>query len=192
VLTHDVSQRPHANDVEPVQASDEQMFNAVVTPHLVDAYRLARWLTGNFADADDVVQESCLRAMKGLTTFTGHSAKAWVFAIVRNTAFDWMERNRPNALILGDDLEHAERSSAEAPRAVSPEADLIAQADARLLQTAIADLPATFRETLVLRECNDMSYRAIAEATGVPLGTVMSRLARARALLFERIGKDSR
>jgi RNA polymerase sigma-70 factor (ECF subfamily) len=93
-------------------------------------------------------------------------------------------------LVLTDDLESAERSCADAPRAESPEADLIAQADAELLQNAIADLPATFREALVMREFNDMSYREIAEATGAPVGTVMSRLARARALLIERIGKE--
>jgi RNA polymerase sigma-70 factor (ECF subfamily) len=190
MLTRDASQRPHANDDEPSRGFDERMFNAVVTPHLDDAYRFARWLTGNAADAEDVVQESCLRAMKGLTNFNGHSAKAWLVAIVRNTAFTWMARNRPKALVLTDDLESAERSCADAPRAESPEADLIAQADAELLQNAIADLPATFREALVMREFNDMSYREIAEATGAPVGTVMSRLARARALLIERIGKE--
>lgn len=189
MMTRDVSQRPHAND-EPGRAFDERTFNAVVTPHLDDAYRLARWLTGNSADAEDVVQESCLRAMKGLTKFTGHSAKAWLIAIVRNTAFTWMARNRPKALVLADDLESAESSSPDAPRAESPEAALIAQADAALLQTAVADLPAIFREALVMREFNDMSYREIAEATGAPVGTVMSRLARARALLIERIGKE--
>jgi len=186
LLTRDVSQRPPANDDE----ASERMFNAVVTPYLDDAYRFARWLTGNFADADDVVQESCLRAMKGLTQFTGRSAKAWVIAIVRNTAFNWMEQNRPDALILGDDLEFAELCSAQAPRVASPEAALIAQADKALLQTAVADLPAVFRETLFMREFNDMSYREIAEATGVPVGTVMSRLARARALLIERIARE--
>lgn len=189
LLDHDVSQRPHVNDDEPIQAFDERTFNAVVTPYLDDAYRFARWLTGNFADADDVVQESCLRAMKGLTHFEGHSARAWVIAIVRNTAFNWMEQSRMNALFLDDDLESAERS-AEAPRALSPEAVLISQAEALLLKTTIANLPANFRETLVMREFKDMSYREIAEATGVPVGTVMSRLARARALLIERIGKE--
>ncbi len=189
-MTRDVSQHSHANDDKPGRAFDERMFNAVVTPHLDDAYRFARWLTGNTADAEDVVQESCLRAMNGLHKFGGRSAKAWLVAIVRNTAFTWMARNRPKTVVLTDDLEPAERASAEAPQAKSPEADLIAQADAALLQKAIADLPARFRETLVMREFNDMSYREIAEATGAPVGTVMSRLARARALLIERIGKE--
>src|SRR5271166_6501278 len=157
-MTRDVSQRQHANDDKPGRAYDERMFNVVVTPHLDDAYRFARWLTGNTADAEDVVQESCLRPINGLDKFRGHSAKAWLVAIVRNTAFTWMARNRPKALVLTDDLESAERSSADAPLAESPEADLIAQADAALLQSAIDDLPAPFREPLVMREFNDMSY----------------------------------
>jgi RNA polymerase sigma-70 factor (ECF subfamily) len=186
----DVSRRPHANDEEHGRAFDERMFNKVVTPHLDDAYRFARWLTGDAADAEDVVQESCLRAMKGLAKHSGHSGRAWLIAIVRNTAFTWLARNRPRDLVLVDDLESAETSSADAPRAESPEATLIAQADAALLQKGLDELPAPFREVLVMREFNDMSYREIAEAIDAPIGTVMSRLARARALLIERIGKE--
>jgi RNA polymerase sigma-70 factor (ECF subfamily) len=174
---------------KPDRTFDERTFNAVVTPHLDDAYRLARWLTGSAVDAEDVVQEACLRAMSGVSKFRGHNPRAWLIAIVRNTAFTWMARNRPKDLALTDDLESVERDSSDAPRAASPEAEVIARADAAMLQSAIADLPAPFREALAMREFNDMSYREIAEATGAPVGTVMSRLARARALLIERIGK---
>ena len=178
-----------AND-KPQRTFDERTFNAVVTPHLDDAYRFARWLTGSAVDAEDVVQESCLRAMSGASKFNGGSPKAWLIAIVRNTAFTWMARNRPRDLVLTDDLESAERASSDAPLAASPEAEVIARADAAMLRAAITALPAPFREALVMREFNDMSYREIAEATGAPVGTVMSRLARARALLIERIGKE--
>jgi RNA polymerase sigma-70 factor, ECF subfamily len=166
------------------------LFDEVVMPHLDDAYAFARWLTGNATDAEDVVQEACLRAMNGASTFAAGSPRAWLISIVRNTAFTWLARNRPKVLVLTDDLESAERRSPGAPEMITPEAELIARADAALLEAGIADLPAPFREALVLREFNDLSYREIAEATGVPIGTVMSRLARARALLIERIGKE--
>jgi RNA polymerase sigma factor (sigma-70 family) len=167
-----------------------RLFDEVVLPHLDDAYAFARWLTGNATDAEDVVQEACLRALNGVNKFAGGSKRAWLIAIVRNTAFTWLARNRPKALVLTDDLEAAESASSMAPEVVTPEAGIIARADRALLQSAIAELPAPFREVLVLREFNELSYREIAEAAGIPIGTVMSRLARARALLIERIGKE--
>lgn len=170
--------------------TDRRVFDEVVLPHLDDAYAFARWLTGNATDAEDVVQEACLRAMNGAHTFAGGSPRAWLISIVRNTAFTWLARNRPKSLVLTDDLESAERASSSAPDPVTPETEVIARADAALLRAGIAALPAPFREALVLREFNGLSYREIAEATGVPVGTVMSRLARARALLIERIGKE--
>jgi RNA polymerase sigma-70 factor (ECF subfamily) len=168
---------------------NRRRFHEVVMPHLDDAYAFAHWLTGNATDAEDVVQEACLRALNGVGTYAGGNARAWLLAIVRNTTFTWMARNRPKALVLTDDLEAAERA-APTPDTPTPESDLIARADEALLQAAVAGLPTQYRETLVLREFNGLSYRDIADVTGVAVGTVMSRLARARALLIERIGKE--
>jgi RNA polymerase sigma factor (sigma-70 family) len=169
---------------------NRKVFDEVVLPHLDDAYTFARWLTGNATDAEDVVQEACLRALKGAATFAGGNPRAWLIAIVRNTAFTWLARNRPKALVLTDDLEAVEQASSAVTEVATPEAEVIARADAALLERAVGELAAPFREALVLREFNGLSYREIAEATGVPIGTVMSRLARARALLIERIGRE--
>ena len=171
---------------------DRARFASVVLPHLADAYALARWLTGNRADADDVVQEACLRAFRGIDGFTGASARAWVLTIVRHAAYTWLGKNRPAALVMTDDLEAAERNrsdgACDAPQ--SPEAALIAKTDAARLETAIAELPVPFRETLVLRDVQGLDYREIADVTKVPIGTVMSRLARARRRLIASIGTD--
>jgi len=174
---------------------DQARFASVVLPHLADAYALARWLTGNRADAEDVVQEACLRAFRGIGGFAGVNARAWVLTIVRHAAYTWLGKNRSASLVMVDDLEAVEqkRSSAgaafeQAPQ--TPEAELIAKADARRLEAAIAELPVPFRETLVLRDVQGLDYREISEVTKVPIGTVMSRLARARRRLIERIGTD--
>jgi RNA polymerase sigma factor (sigma-70 family) len=172
---------------------DQARFASVVVPHLADAYALARWLTGDRADAEDVVQEACLRAFRGIGGFAGVNARAWVLTIVRHAAYTWLGKNRSASLVMVDDLEAVEqkRSSAgaafeQAPQ--TPEAELIAKADARRLEAAIAELPVPFRETLVLRDVQGLDYREISEVTKVPIGTVMSRLARARRRLIERIG----
>ena len=163
--------------------SDEH-FTAVVMPHLDDAYALARWLSGNSADSEDIVQEACVRALRGLDRYAGGSARAWLLAITRNTTFTWLARNRPKALVMTEDIENL----APADAAVTPEEALIAKAGAAAIELAIAALPPPFKETLVLRDINGLSYRDIAEITGVPLGTVMSRLARARGLLMAALG----
>ena len=128
------------------------------------------------------MQEACLRAFRGIGGFAGVNARAWVLTIVRHAAYAWLGKNRPAALVLVDDLAAVEAArqpdAADAPP--TPEAVLIAKTDAARLEAAIAELPPTFRETLVLREMHGMDYREIAEVTGVPVGTVMSRLARAR------------
>jgi RNA polymerase sigma-70 factor (ECF subfamily) len=160
-------------------------FAAVVLPHLDDAYALARWLSGSSADAEDIVQEACLRALRGLDRYAGGSARAWLLAITRNTTFTWLARNRPKALLITEDIE----TLAPADRA-TPEEALIAKADAAAIALAIGALPPPFKETLVLRDINGLSYREIAEITGVPLGTVMSRLARARSLLMSALGRS--
>ena len=174
---------------------DQARFASVVLPHLADAYALARWLTGDRADAEDVVQEACLRAFRGIGGFAGVNARAWVLTIVRHAAYTWLGKNRSASLVMVDDLEALEQKQSspgaafqQAPQ--TPEAELIAKADARRLEAAIAELPVPFRETLVLRDVQGLDYREISEVTKVPIGTVMSRLARARRRLIERIGAD--
>jgi RNA polymerase sigma factor (sigma-70 family) len=178
-----------------VSRADNTRFANVVLPHLDDAYALARWLLGNRADAEDVVQDACVRALRGISGFSGANGRAWTLAIVRNAAYDWLRKNRPAAIVAVDDLEKVERLSSAANPAVTPapddpEAALIARADEERLQAAIEDLPTAFRETLVLRDVQGLGYREIAEITGVPMGTVMSRLARARDRLIEMLGAE--
>ena len=171
---------------------DRTRFSAVVVPHLDDAFALARWLTGNRADAEDVVQEACLRAYRAIATFAGGNPRAWVLTIVRHTAYTWLRRNRSASLVMVDDLEAVERAHADPAdqEKSTPETELIAKADAARLETAIADLPAPFKETLVLRDVQGLDYREIAQITDVPIGTVMSRLARARRRLVTLLTKD--
>ncbi len=171
---------------------DNARFSSLVLPHLGDAYSLARWLTGNRADAEDVVQDACVRAFRALGSYAGGSARAWVLTIVRHSAYAWLRKNRPAALVAVDDLETVESTQARPsdPEAETPETALIAKADAARLTAAIADLPGPFRETLVLRDVQGLDYREIAEVTGVPIGTVMSRLARARRRLIATIQRS--
>jgi RNA polymerase sigma-70 factor (ECF subfamily) len=172
---------------------EKERFKAVVLPHLADAYTLARWLTGSRADAEDVVQDACLRAFRAISTYAGGNARAWVLTIVRNTAYTWLGKNR--GLVLVEDIDALEQArggvDADASHTETPETALIAKADAAQLDAAIAALPAPFREALVLREIHDLDYREIASVTGVPVGTVMSRLARARHRLMVVLGGKS-
>jgi RNA polymerase sigma factor (sigma-70 family) len=180
--------------VESLNSDDDRArFSTVVLPYLGDAYALARWLTGDRADAEDVVQEACLRALRGIGGFAGTNARAWLLTIVRHAAYTWLGKNRSASLLVVEDLEAVEQQSAAAAfaqDAQTPEAALIAKADAQRLESAIAELPVPFRETLVLRDVQGLDYKEIAEVTKVPIGTVMSRLARARRRLIERIATD--
>jgi RNA polymerase sigma-70 factor (ECF subfamily) len=171
---------------------DRARFATVVVPHLGDAFALARWLTGSRADAEDVVQDACMRAFRGIGGFADGNARAWVLTIVRHTAYTWLRRNRSATLVMVDDLEAVERVQADPgdPERTTPETELIAKVDAGRLEAAIAELPAPFKETLVLRDIQGLDYREIAEVTEVPIGTVMSRLARARRRLAASITKD--
>jgi RNA polymerase sigma factor (sigma-70 family) len=180
-------------DSERNASQDYTLFKRVVLPHLDDAYNLAYWLTGNRADAEDVVQEASLRAFRAIQRFAGGSAHAWVLSIVRNTAYSWLRKNRPSAVVTVEDLDTFEIALARPgdPDADTPESALIAQTDAECLRAAIAALPTPFRETLVLREIEGLDYREIAEVTEVPIGTVMSRLARARGRVIATIGEKS-
>ena len=161
-------------------------FAKVVMPYLDDAYGLARWITGNRADAEDIVQEACLRALRGIAGFSGGSSRAWVLTIVRNTAYDWLRKNRSPAVVQVEDLAAVEQMAAAADN--NPEAALIARADAAKLEAAIASLPAAFRDTMALRDVHGLDYREIAAITGVPIGTVMSRLARGRRRVIALLG----
>ena len=176
--------------------SDERTrFANVVLPHLGDAYALARWLARNDADAEDIVQEACLRAYRGIAGFGDINARGWVLSIVRNTAYTWLKRHRDPKLVAVENVEEVEQAGGDASldwasAPATPEAALIERADAARLEAAIADLPIEFRETLVLREIEGLDYKTIAEITGVPIGTVMSRLARARRRLMAQLGKE--
>ena len=158
-------------------------------PHLADALSLARWLTNSVHDAEDVVQEASIRAFGAIDKLNSRNGRAWLLSIVRNTAFTWLAKNRPKAVVVTDDDTVFEKAS-NLDDAATPEAEMIARADAELLRAGIAALPAPFRETLVLREINELSYRDISEITSVPIGTVMSRLARARGQLVLYIGRE--
>jgi len=165
-------------------------FEQVVMPHLNSAYNLARWLTRNEADTQDVVQEACLRAFKYFDGFDGQFANAWLLKIVRNTCFTWLKSNRPaeETLALDDNVEEVDRDENviqlnASSLGRSPEAILIEKRDAKRLDQLITRLPPVYREVLILREHEEMSYQDIAEIVGVPIGTVMSRLARGRQLL---------
>jgi RNA polymerase sigma-70 factor (ECF subfamily) len=167
-------------------------FGAVVLPHLDDAYGLARWLTGSRTDAEDVVQEACLRALSGIGGFADGNSRAWVLTIVRNVAYTWMRKNRPADIVAVDDLERADVARIDDREAESAEAALIARSDSALLQSAIAALPTPLRETVVLREIQGLSYRQIAAVTAAPVGTVMSRLSRARRALIAAMGERAK
>jgi RNA polymerase sigma-70 factor (ECF subfamily) len=154
-------------------------FETAVLPHLDAAYNLARWLTRNDADAEDVVQEAYLRAFRFFGGFHGEDGRAWLLGIVRNTTYTWMQRNRSPELNMPLDDETHEPESKD----LNPEALLLQEADAQMLRQAVEELPIEFREVLVLRELDEMSYKQIAAVADLPLGTVMSRLSRARKRL---------
>ncbi len=154
-------------------------FERVILPHMDAAYNLARWLTRNEQDAQDVVQEAYLRAFKFFGGYRGGDSRAWLLKIVRNTFYSWAQKNRMEHLSQPfNETVHAVESEEVGPQAV-----LIQKADSQLVRRAMEELPTEFREALVLRELEGLTYKEIAEVAGVPLGTVMSRLARARKLL---------
>ena len=149
-------------------------------PHLDAGYNLARWLTRNADDAEDVVQDACLRAMKYAASLHGTAARAWFLTIVRHAFYDWCRRNRP-AEIAQDD--GAAIDAAIANPESGPEQMTMRCAESRALADALDELPLQYREVIVLRELEELSYKQIAQVVEIPIGTVMSRLARARNLL---------
>ena len=160
-------------------------FEDAILPHLDAAYNLARWLTRNNSDADDAVQEAYLRAFRFFGSFNGGDGRAWLLAIVRNTCYTWLQHNRSPQLNvpLDDDLYEIESNE------LNPEAQLLQSADTEMVRQALEELPLEFREVLVLRELEEMSYKEIASVTDLRLGTVMSRLARGRKRLQQLLKK---
>jgi RNA polymerase sigma-70 factor, ECF subfamily len=146
-------------------------------PHLDAAYNLARWLTRNEVDAEDLAQEATLRAFKSFAGFRGGDARAWLLTIVRHTCYTWLRKNRAHELTTEFNEETHGGASA------NPETILLAQADTQLVRQALEALPVEFREVIILREVEGLSYKEIARILSVPVGTVMSRLARARRRL---------
>jgi RNA polymerase sigma-70 factor (ECF subfamily) len=148
-------------------------------PHLNAGYNLARWLARDANDAEDVVQDACIRAMRYIDSMNRGDARAWFLTIVRHAFYDWCQRNRPAEITRDDDAV----DMAVDPSAVDPEQTMLRRAESKALAEAVADLPLAFREVLILREMEELSYKEIARVVDIPIGTVMSRLARARALL---------
>jgi RNA polymerase sigma factor (sigma-70 family) len=168
---------------EPVSTKERLEFERLILPHLGAAYGLARWLLRHPHDAEDAVQESVLKAYKAFHGYAGGNAQAWLLSIVRNTCLTMLQRRRADTkVIMLDDGRITGDRLVETVPDQTPLADvaLISAEERRKVRLAIAHLPVQFREVLVLREYNDLSYREIADIVGAPVGTVMSRLARAR------------
>ena len=167
-------------------------FEEIALPHLGAAYNLARWMLHNEHDAEDVVQEAYLRALKSFSGYYGGDSRSWLMTIVRNTCYTWLQKNR--ALRLSDPIE--DKLDEVGLDFADPEMLLLQSADSQMVRHALQELPVEFREVMVLREMEDLSYKAIADIVDVPIGTVMSRLARGRkrlqALLANRMGKEAR
>ena len=169
------------------EQSDTRRFEQVMMPHLNAAYNLARWLTRNEQDAEDIVQESYLRAFKFFDGFRGEHGRAWLLGIVRNTCYTWRQKNQAHLHASYDE----ESADPEVQSAVmtehGPESIAARHDDLRILKDALSKLPMEFREVVVLRDLEDFSYKEIAEIAEIPIGTVMSRLARGRKLLLAHL-----
>jgi RNA polymerase sigma-70 factor (ECF subfamily) len=187
--TEDFESRPNIVKFTVVRHSEQNhaqkaeltSFEAIMLPHMDAAHNLARWLLRNEQDAQDIVQEAYLRAFKSFSGFHGSNGRAWLLTIVRNTAYTLLKRNRAADLTITFD----EEVHASGRESVSPAAILEHAEDAELIKNAMNELPAEFREILTLRHQEEFSYQEIGEILKIPTGTVMSRLARARAKLRE-------
>ncbi len=177
----------HHFGAAPSREDRQRFFEQAIWPHLAAAYHFARWLVPNHHDAEDVVQESFVKAFKSAETFRGSDARPWLFAIIRNSAMNFLNRNRQGKDTSLDDATEPVDASP------NPEATLQEEQRRREVRRAIARLPEEFREALLLREMEGMAYKEIAYVLKIPVGTVMSRLARARALLIEELlgGKEA-
>ena len=160
--------------------SDHSRFERLVLPHLDAAYNLARWLTRDAHDAEDVVQDACVRALKYEASLHGSDGRAWFLTIVRHAFYDWCERNRPAEIVRDDGAAIDAAVDIASP---GPEEAALRNDASQRLADAVAQLPPGFREVVILREMEELSYKDIARVVDIPIGTVMSRLARARSLL---------
>ena len=161
-------------------------FEAAILPHLDAAYTLARYLTRDPHDAEDAVQDACLRALRYFDTFRGGDARAWLLAIVRNRCYSLRDQRRDASAVLFDEALHSEAVDIEPADAAA-----LRGATRESLDAALRRLPEEFREVIVLRELQGLAYREISEVTGVPIGTVMSRLSRARQRLVRALGPEA-
>jgi RNA polymerase sigma-70 factor (ECF subfamily) len=164
-----------------LEQSKTRRFERLMLPHVKAAYNLAWWLLRNEQDAEDVVQEACLRAYTHLDRFRGEDGRAWLLTIVRNESYDWLDRNRRREHTVSLDQTQIDLPSEND----NPELLMMRSIDLRLLHEGLENLPLEYREVLVLRELEELSYREIAQIATIPLGTVMSRLARGRKRLQE-------
>ncbi len=170
---------PHVDDAER-----SRRFQMLALPHLDAAYNLARWLSRNPGDADDIVQEACLRAFRFFDTFRGDNARPWLLAIVRRTWYtEWRRRAKSEEVLEFDESRDDQLPEGWDMPSADPELLAMRAENAQLLQAALRRLPVEYREVLILRELEELSYREIATIADVPVGTVMSRLSRARARL---------
>ncbi|HVN36491.1 MAG TPA: sigma-70 family RNA polymerase sigma factor [Casimicrobiaceae bacterium] len=167
--------------------SQSRRFQEIALPHLDAAYNLARWIARSDTDAQDIVQEAFLRAFKSFGGFRGTSARPWLLAIVRNTCYTWLRQHRgPRLEVPYDDAAGSDEAAEPYPvdGDANPEALLAASEERRTFDAALDSLPAEFREAVILRDVEDLSYKEIAAVAAIPIGTVMSRLARGRRMLF--------
>ena len=169
-------------------------FEREALPHMDAAYNLAYWLLRNHADADDVVQDAFLRAFRAADKRVGADIKPWLLAIVRNVAYRWLDLRQRRSNVISFEAAQPGRDREMGPLDVAseeptPEEMLVGRAEQALVRRALAELPPAFREVIVLREFEELRYQEISEVTGVPMGTVMSRLARARDQLRELLGE---
>jgi RNA polymerase sigma factor (sigma-70 family) len=161
------------------EATNRAIFESTMLPHLDAAYNLARWLTSNSRDAEDIVQEAFLRAMRYFHAFNGGDGRAWMLTIVRNTCLTWHQRQKAESVVF-DERTHSPDAAQS-----SPEHDLLRKAGITSLRSCMEALPLEYREVLVMREMEELSYKEIADVAALPIGTVMSRLCRARKRLEE-------
>ncbi|MBS0332342.1 MAG: sigma-70 family RNA polymerase sigma factor [Proteobacteria bacterium] len=186
-----MSDRPTA---APAVADPARQFREVVLPHLDAAYNFARYLSRDATAAEDIVQEAFLKAFRAFPGWRGGPAKAWLFAIVRNCFLNWAAGQGGSARVVSEAALNEAQAEALAnladPDQETPEDALIRRRDAEAIRAVIENLPEPFRETLVLRELEELSYKEIAALTATPIGTVMSRLARARQMLADMLSPD--
>lgn len=162
-------------------------YEQLIASHLDAAYNLARWLTRNTDDAKDCVQDACLRALRGFDGYRGGDGRAWLLTIVRNTCYSFLQRRHPVGMHVEYDDEWTPVEVPHATESGNPERQLLREADSRQVEAALMTLSAEHREVLVLHAMEDMSYKQIADVAGVPIGTVMSRLSRARERLRRQL-----